>query len=525
MLATWMAGCAWSIPVALSPPSGPVGPPRGEAPTRLTSPVRRALSTDEGHDGPVFQVDLDHSAGKASAFVIATNRNHVEEHFPRGSEKLVRLRELHPDWGQRKMMLRIGHGPTDGRFDHAGMTGYHFEACWNRRGPYPYDDVRYSLEDARELGAEMLHVVNYGTSTPDEAARLVRYLNDPGCPERRVHPIEIPPTRYFEIGNEISWSMVRGHAEHAPDEVTYARRAREFIRAMRAASPVPIQIGVVASTNSNWLGDGWSGRDVTVRRMLGILGDEVDFLVYHGYPSWPLKRDHDLATVMAQNTWNHQLLSDVIGPAIRQATSHPVAIANTEFFTEQYDSPRVARGMFGTLYAADTVALAFRHGMPIANQFCLDHGDMADASYFLGDDPDRVTPIFRFQRLLAHHWGEDLLPVTVRRVPSVEVRGTDTRVQMPELEAVASRGDDDVLHVMLIHRTEGAARTVRLTGLPVGPATATVLAGSAGWGSGPEDVRETVSSWSPDRPLVLPPASITFIDLPDPCQELPEAGT
>ncbi len=526
LIATWLAGCALSIPV-VSTSGGPPGQANRSHEHRPTSarilPAGIAFSSDEGHAGPVFHVDLESPTGTASAFVVSTNRNHVEEHFPRGAEKLARLRELRPRWGQGRMMLRIGHGPTDGRFDHPGMTGYHFEECWNRRGPYPYDDVRFALEDARDLGAEMLHVINYGTSTPDEAARLVRYLNDPDSPARQEHPIDTPPTRYFEIGNEISWSMVRGHAEHAPDEVTYARRALEFIRAMRAASPVPIHIGVVASTNSNWLGDGWSGRDSTVKRMLAVLGDEVDFLVYHGYPSWPLKRDRDLTTLMAQNTWNHHLLEGVIGPAIRQAVSHPVAIANTEFFTEQYDSPRHARGLFGTLYAADTVALAFRHGMPIANQFCLDHGDMADASYFIGDDPTRVTPIFRFQRLLAQHWGEQLLETSTRGVPTVEVIGSDARVQMPELEMVASR-DRDTIHLMILHRTEGAPHTVRIAGLPVGPAVTTVLTGTSGWGSGPEEIQETVSTWSPDRSLTVPPASIMFVDLPIPCQETGEAG-
>lgn len=446
--------------------------------------------------------------------MLATNRNHTTDYFPNGAAKLERLKELRPTWGAGRYMYRIGHGPTDGRTDYDYMTGYHFEQAWDKNGGYPYDDVRNALKEAASLDAEQLHVVNFGTGDAQEAARYVSYLNNPEDANRQAHPVAVQNARFFELGNEISWSMVRGHNQYAATDLQYAKRAKEFAQAMRRVSPTPIQIGAVATTNSNWLGDGWSGGAGTVKTILQTMGNDVDFLIYHGYPSWPMKKDGDLASMMAQNAWNDRKLREEIEPAIRQYQTHPVQIANTEFFTELYSNANVARGMFGALYSADTLTLAFNHGMSIANQFCFDHGDSADASFFVGNDPQKVTPIFQLQKLLAKHWGDEIVKTDGQALATQHVQGNAASIDMPVLAFTAAKDGAGKVYVLVTNRTDNQdVRTRVALGFTPKLVIAYTLSGSNGWNSVAENVKLETTQPSLAQPLTFKRASVTLLEL------------
>lgn len=450
----------------------------------------------------------------ANPHVLGTDRNQVAEYFPDGPAKLAKLRELAPTWGKGRYLYRVGHGITDGRVEYDYMTGYHFEDEWGKKGPYPYDDVRYALKDAKALGSDAMFVVNYGTGTAQEAADYVRYLNDPSCALRKQYPSDNRPVRMFEIGNEISWSHERGHDQYAPTDTAYAQRARRFAEAMRAASPVPIQIGAVATTNSNWLGDGWAGGAQTVKDILQTMGNQVDFLIFHGYPSWPLERSGDLLTVIAQNAWNRRKLQTEIFPAIaRYSNGHPVGVANTEFSTELYGDPDHARGMFGALYSADSLATALDLGLETAVQFCLDHGDQADSSFFIGNDPDHVTPIFRVDRLLARHWGDQELPVSGQGVPTVHVQGSGTSIDMPLLGLAAARGNDGRVYALVVNRSDDQDVTIPVDfGRPVKSIVAHELLGPQGWNTGADGVERTDVPETPGAPIRFAASSVTILE-------------
>ena len=462
--------------------------------------------------GTVIRIGTD-AKHRANSLVLGTNRNHVAEYFPNGPAKLAKLRELRPTWGDKRYLYRVGHGITDGRIEYDYMTGFFFEEVWGRKGGYPYDDIRHALGEARELGAEQIHVVNFGTGSADQAARYAQYLNDAGSPLRKQYPFEGEPVRRFEIGNEISWTHARGHARFAPDESTYARRAKEFATRMRATSPVPIRIGAVATTNSNWLGDGWSGGARTVENILKTMGDQVDFLIFHGYPSWPLKKKGDLLTVMAQNAWNRRKLQDEIFPAIaRHAAGRPVKVANTEFFTELYNDPDVSRGMLGALYTADTLATALDLDLEAAIQFCFEHGDMADSSFFRGNDPDRITPIFRVGRMLARHWGAEALPVDASNLKAVHVKGDATAIDMPLLGLAAARDEAGRVYALVVNRTNKEAVTAHLEfGFKPANVLGHRLSGPDGWRTRPDDVREESTTQEPGKPVRFPAASVTIL--------------
>ncbi len=494
------------------------GKSRGKSPGWRVGPIGLPGAPDrtveEAAPGRTVIRILPEIKHKANSLVLGTNRNHVAEFFPKSAQKLARLRDLRPTWGAKRYMYRVGHGITDGRVEYSYMTGFHFEELWGKKGPYPYDDVRHALGEARDIGSEQIHVVNFGTGTAEEAGRYAGYLNDPDSGLRKQYPWDGEPVRHFEIGNEISWGHERGHDKYAPDEITYAKRAREFAKAMRGASPrTPIRIGAVATTNSNWLGEGWGGGAKTVKNILENMGDQVDFLIFHGYPSWPLKKDGDLQTVIAQNAWNRKKLTEEIIPAIKaSAGGRDVKIANTEFFTELYNDQKASKGMFGALYTADTLATALDLDFETAIQFCFDHGDLADASFFLGNDPDRITPIYRVQRMLARHWGDNELPVEALNLASTKVNGAATSVDMPLLGTAAAHDASGRVYLLSVNRTDKDSVNAAVAfGFKPRKVEMHRLSGPAGWLTPPEEVKEESSDLVPGKPVTFPAASVTIL--------------
>ncbi|MEB3198065.1 MAG: discoidin domain-containing protein [Candidatus Sericytochromatia bacterium] len=510
-----------ATPTAMPSPSAP--PTASPTPSATTSPAPSATPMPSATPTPMASgspnpaqtrilVDTTRVLHAANSFLLGTNRNHVESDFPNGAAKLAKMRELSPTWGQRRYLYRIGHGPTDGRNDYSYMTGFHFEGVWNKTGGYPYDDLRYSLKDANTLGAEQMHVVNYGTGTPEEAGRYVSFLNRAGDANRARYPYAQQNVRLFELGNEIPWTMVRGHDTYAPNESVYAQRAKLFAQQMRANSDVPIQIGAVASINSNWLGNGWSGGVTTVKNILQIMGDQVDFLIYHGYPSWPLYKSGDLLTLMAQNEWNRQKITNEIQPAIRQyGAGRDIRIANTEFFTHLYNDVARSRGLFGALYAADSLSLAFNLNLLTSVEFCFEHKELADAAFFFNNDPNNTTAIFKFQKMLAEHWGDQIVQSQVQGGPSVKVAGAATSLDLPKL-AVSASSRDQTSYVMVVHRLNDADVTADVAlGWTPSRITRWTLSDPNGWNAANASLKtETLDRL---EGVVFPKSSVTILEI------------
>ena len=502
-----------------APSAAPSGTPTASpstTPTTAPSPgpttAPSSGPTPAPGSGPIITVDTGKVLHAATSHVLGTNRNHVANDFANGAAKLVKMQELTPTWGGGKYLYRIGHGPTDGRNDYSYMTGFHFEQCWDKAGGYPYDDLRNALRDADAMGADQHHVVNYGTGTPEEAGRYVSYLNKATDANRAAHPYRQVNARLFEIGNEIPWSMVRGHDTYAPNETVYANRAKLFAQAMRANSDVPIQIGAVASINANWMGNGWSGGATTVKNILTIMGDQVDYLVFHGYPSWPLYKAGDLTTVMAQNEWNRLKLENEIKPAIRQyAGGRDVWIADTEFFTALYNDVTRSRGLFGALYAADTLTLSMNQDIREAIEFCFDHKEMADAAFFMNGDPNKTTALFKFQAMLAKHWGDAIVATSSSQVPTVNVTGASTSVTLPKLTYTASTSGSRTW-VMVTHRMNDAdVKASVALGFTPSAITAYTLTDAGGWDAANATV--TTSSPSSLNGYTFKKASVTIFEI------------
>jgi alpha-L-arabinofuranosidase len=173
---------------------------------------------------------------------------------------------------------REGVGPLDRRMP---MINYHWGGVESNR--IGVDEV---LELCQAVGAEPIIGINFAcdgrpeyintvrgenrAGTPEEAADLVRYCNDPDHAERRANGrVEPWAVKLWQIGNETSYPP----AEH---RFTSAENCREYIRfaqTMRSADP---SIQLIGWGDQEGDTDRWWAVD-----LLREAGDEVDFVALH----------------------------------------------------------------------------------------------------------------------------------------------------------------------------------------------------------------------------------------------------
>jgi alpha-N-arabinofuranosidase len=171
-------------------------------------------------------------------------------------------------------IIRYPGGIYSDFFDWHDSVGPRAKRPKRRHAPDKPDESRLlfgtdeALAFARDIGAELLLTVNFGTGTPKLAADWVRYVNGR---DLRV--------RYWEVGNEIyinDGGAVTKAVTVEPE--VYARRFLEFASAMREADP-RILIGAVGGENY--------GRYSIVaypqwnRKVLQAAAAEIDFLSIH----------------------------------------------------------------------------------------------------------------------------------------------------------------------------------------------------------------------------------------------------
>jgi alpha-N-arabinofuranosidase len=128
----------------------------------------------------------------------------------------------------------------------------------------------------REVGAEPYICANAGEGCAEEAAAWVEYCN--GSPDSRygrlraanghVEPYNV---RIWGLGNEMYGHWQLGHL----DPEKYAIKAVEMARAMRAASPIPLELIGVGVDADSW--DGWN------HRVVPLLAHEIEYYSVHYY--------------------------------------------------------------------------------------------------------------------------------------------------------------------------------------------------------------------------------------------------
>jgi hypothetical protein len=138
---------------------------------------------------------------------------------------------------------------------------YHWEKN-DIAGSRAGSDTAAFMRLVRAAGGEAILTVNYGTGTPEEAARWVHYCNI-------ANNFDV---RYWEVGNENYLESEAG--DHDP--ATYARRFLQFYAAMKSVDPT-IRVGM-PGPHSRTEFDGWAPK------VLQNLNVRPDFYVVHYYP-------------------------------------------------------------------------------------------------------------------------------------------------------------------------------------------------------------------------------------------------
>jgi len=437
----------------------------------------------------IIEINADSVLFETSSYVIGANRNHISTNQntiygssdyqvkkPKNIDnELIAYKNVQTTFSNKRKLYRLGHGSTDGRLDSPNdyMKGYHFEDWWGKTA-YPYDDIRYGLREARLLDADISMVVNYGTGTPEEAGRLVSYLNNKNDSLRNAQGEALWNVRYFEIGNEVSWRNQRGHDPFCLCASVYARRAKEFATTMRRNSDIPIKIGLVTSINGSFINDNWSNDESDdymhdIDTLVQIMQDDINFIIFHNYPSL----GHKPEQIMSQNTWLQNKIDKKINPTLRNAEtkynlSHPVYLANSEFNSGRYQTTNEP-DVLEALYAADNIITAIKNKIEMAVSFCFSsHG--FQGMMFFDDDTETPTPVYQLQKLLADHMGDSVIFCKGSNISSVIVDslvtfqvtndnvltslGNSDSLSIDQLAFVCTKKNDGELILLILNRTE-----------------------------------------------------------------------
>lgn len=348
-----------------------------------------------------------------------------------------------------------------------------------------------ALAFARDVGAELLITVNAGSGTAQEAADWVRYVN---ADELRV--------RYWEIGNELyinSGSPVSKAVTVGPK--TYAKRVREFAKAMKEADP-RIKIGVIGGLNQG------SYHQMDYKNWNTIVferaGEYVDFLAVHNAYAPILTGDEKNKNPRAvyramlarpiHIAENLRRTADQLERFYPDPAKRPF-IAVTEwgpifqfFHAGQYvDHPKT---LGSALFSASTLkAFIESPETDIANFWMLNDfsvlGWISSANDEFPPNPDWIPTAryFAFQ-IFSRHFGERLVK-TIASGPGFDtgkVGWSDAAKNVPYLDVVSSLSDDgSKLYIIAInkHFDKEIEATIELKDfVPKGSATRWLLSGS-----------------------------------------------
>ena len=416
-----------------------------------------------------ISINYNNPLHKTTSHIIGANRNHLSDE-PNLAGKLDTYAKIKPTFGGGRKLYRLGHGPTDGRLDPPNeyMTGYHFEEWWDRPAEYPYDDIRLGLNEAKRMDCDITVVVNFGSGTPEEAGRLVSYLNKKDDAVRNAHGDEPWNVTYFELGNEVTWRLQVGHDPHCMSPEIYAKRCKEFAYEMRKNSDIPIKIGLVGCTSGSWINDDWDNDESSDRLhniipFFEFMGDDMDFITYHGYPEFG-NSDFEM---MCSNQWFTDKLAKKVIPTVRESEkkfglSHPVDIANSEYFSAGYSNSH-HQDMLEALYTADTIVTCLNLDIKMAVSFCFsyDKAAIAQSLFFLEDDPNQPTMLFKVHELFSTNLGNRVLESTGEGLPTTPAEFLDGGA-VCNLSHAATLLDDGTVALVVVNRMDTGSVTTSI---------------------------------------------------------------
>ena len=313
------------------------------------------------------------------------------------------------------------------------------------------------LQFCHNVGAQPSITVNVEGrgGTAEEAAGWVEYVNGPpnskfgAMRAANGHPVPYH-VQYWEIGNEIWGTWVRGHS----DAQTYAQNFNRYAAAMRAVDP-SIRLIAVGDNNLAW-----------DRTVLQLAGTHTDYLAIHHYYG-EREMAGDPLNLMARPLHYEEFYKQLQKMFTDLVPGHEIRLAINEWNTS-FPVPR-QHSIEPALYAARLMNV-FERSQLVAMSAPSDlingwSGGLIQASRH----GLYVTPLYLVNRLYSEHLGAEFLAARVESPvfdSSLEGKG------VPYLDIVAERSFDgrQIFLKFVNTQTERAVlTTVELTGVRVRP--------------------------------------------------------
>ncbi|MCL2242639.1 MAG: hypothetical protein FWC04_08960, partial [Chitinispirillia bacterium] len=191
-------------------------------------------------------------------------------------------------------------------------------------------DTDEFLEFCKKTGTEAMITANFGTGTPEEAAKWVKHVN-------KDKPGNV---RYWEIGNELYGSW---HPNVTSGD-DYGKRAKVFAQKMKEADPKVLVTAV-------WMLDGEWNKQTFVH-----LKDVVDGVNVHHYPQHA-GQENDAGLLAAPQT-----LPEILGSVRKQLKdfgnpNKKYEIWLTEWNSVDFDPGPQTMGIVNALFVADYLGM------------------------------------------------------------------------------------------------------------------------------------------------------------------------
>jgi alpha-L-arabinofuranosidase len=224
----------------------------------------------------------------------------------------------------------------------------HWEEILNKKD-WMTDAVEF-LDFCKQTNTTPMFTVNFGSGTPEEAAKWVKHVN-----------VDLKANvKYWEVGNELYGDW---HPFHCTGE-EYGKRAAEFIKAMKAVDPT-IKVTTV------WVLEGTWNRDV-----FKYTKEIADGVNVHHYPQHA-GEENDAGLLAAPNS-----LNGIIPGVRKQLEEYGVPGKKYEIWLTEWNSvdfkpgPQTL-GIINALFVADYLGKLAEHNIDQASYWDI-HNDITE---------------------------------------------------------------------------------------------------------------------------------------------------
>jgi hypothetical protein len=243
----------------------------------------------------------------------------------------------------------------------SGVTHFRFPAGnWGDEYDLTRQQIDLCMLQARAWGAEVSISTRLYGGTPEQAAELVRYVN-----QERGYGV-----RHWSIGNEPDL-----YRDYTVEQFNADWRAQAL--AMRAVDPDIVLIGPeVSQFPATVAGDPYTNvRREWVRAFLEANGDLVDIVSIHRYP-FPTSNASPPTTVeqLRQNAGEWRTLIDNLRAVIRETLGRDLPVAITEVnshWSHVSGGEATPDSRYHAIWWADVLGTLIRERVELVNYFAL----------------------------------------------------------------------------------------------------------------------------------------------------------